>query len=330
MGGGFVSLVSKSEGSGNTGPKPPVPLPPPPSIKTGSVVAPKPAVPVPPALEPARPSTPWAAYGLAILGILIGGGGTYLAWETKKMSEERIQAADQKIQATEKDLGDLRSSHDQARAELEKKIQEDTGKLRIQLEGAESQVQKLEEQGKVVSKELEVISTLKSQQQQMETRLATVDKNAQETSKRLEVTQAGLEDLKKKALKASLTAQDPASRHPPVGMKIYLTREPLAVIAKNSGIFGDPAELAEKWKSLFTSPSGNAQGQKIDNAVARAAVATGTVGADGAAEMQKVPPGEYYLLGATGQGNGFIYEKKITVAKDSEDVLLNRGDAATF
>jgi hypothetical protein len=272
---------------------------------------------------------PVAAYVLAILGILAGGGGAYLAWDTRKQAEEKIQAADQKIQSTERDLGDLRSSHEQARTALEKKIQDDTGKLRIQLESAEGQVQKLEEKSQAVSRELEVISTLKTQQQQMETRLASVDKAAQETSQRLEATQAGLEDLKKKALKASVTAEDPGTRNPPVGMKIYLTREPLGQIARNSGISGDPAELSERWKSLFTSPSGNAQGQKIDNAVARAAVATGTVGPDGAVELQKVPPGEYYLLGATGQANGFVYEKKIRVEKSNEDVLLNRADTAT-
>ena len=201
--------------------------------------------------------------------------------------------------------------------------------MRIQLEGAEGQVKKLEEKSEAVSRELEVISTLKTQQQEMQSRLVSVDKTAQETSKRLEATQAGLEDLKKKALKASVTAHDPGARNPPVGMKVYLTREPLGVIAKNGGISGDPMELSEKWKSLFTSPSGNAQGQKIDNAVARAAVATGTVGPDGAVELQKVPPGEYYLLGATGQANGFVYEKKIRVEKSTEDVLLNRKDTAT-
>lgn len=291
---------------------------------------PKPAATVPVAPpEPLRSSTPWGAYLLAVLGILIGGGGAYLAWETKKLSEEQIQAADQKIQMAEKNLDDLRSTQAESRAILEKKIQDDTGKLRIQLESAEGQVQKLEEKSQAVSRELEVISTLKSQQQQMETRLANVDKAAQETSKRLEATQAGLEDLRKKALKASVTAQNPGGLNPPVGMKVYLTREPLGVIAKNGGISGDPMELSEKWKSLFTSPSGNVQGQKIDNAVARAAVATGTVGPDGAVELQKVPPGEYYLLGATGQANGFVYEKKIRVEKTTEDVILNRENTAT-
>lgn len=319
-----MSLVSKPEGSAHAGapsiptPKPSVPLPPSSSAKASSGLSPKPAG-----------GAPVAAYVLAILGILTGGGGAYLAWDTRNQAEEKIQAADQKIQSTERDLGDLRSSHEQARTALEKKIQDDTGKLRIQLESAEGQVQRLEERSQAVSRELEVISTLKTQQQQMETRLASVDKNARETSQRLEATQAGLEDLKKKALKASLTAQNPGTRNPPVGMKIYLTREPLGMIARNSGISGDPAELSERWKSLFTSPSGNAQGQKIDNAVARAAVATGTVGPDGAVELQKVPPGEYYLLGATGQANGFVYEKKIRVEKSNEDVLLNRADTAT-
>lgn len=319
-----MSLVSKPEGSAHAGapaipaPKPAVPLPAAPSAQAGSPGTSKPAA-----------ATPVAAYVLAILGILGGGGGAYLAWETKKLSEEQIQAADQKIKVTEKNLDDLRSTQAESRAILEKKIQDDTGKLRIQLESAEGQVQKLEEKSEAVSRELEVISTLKTQQQQMETRLASVDRASQETSKRLDVTQAGLEDLKKKALKASVTAQDPGARNPPVGMKIYLTRESLAGIARNSGISGEPAELSERWKSLFTSPSGNAQGQKIDNAVARAAVATGMVGPDGAVELQKVPPGEYYLLGATGQANGFVYEKKIRVEKSSEDVLLNREDTAT-
>jgi len=319
-----MSLVSKPEGSAHAGapaipaPKPAVLLPPAPSAQAGSPGTSKPAA-----------ATPVAAYVLAILGILGGGGGAYLAWETKKLSEEQIQAADQKIQMTEKNLDELRSTQAESRAILEKKIQDDTGKLRIQLESAEGQVQKLEEKSEAVSRELEVISTLKTQQQQMETRLASVDKNAQETSRRLEVTQAGLEDLKKKALKASVMAQDPGARNPPVGMKVYLTREPLGIIARNSGISGEPAELSERWKRLFTSPSGNAQGQKIDNAVARAAVATGTVGPDGAVELQKVPPGEYYLLGATGQAGGFVYEKKIRVEKSSEDVLLNREDTAT-
>ena len=323
-----MSLVSKPEGSAHAGapaipaPKPAAPLPPAPSAQAGSPGTSKPAA-----------ATPVVAYVLAILGILAGGGGAYLAWETKKQAEEKIQSAiqsaDQKIQSTEKDLGDLRASQEQTRVALEKKIQEDTGKLRIQLESAEGQVQKLEEKSEAVSRELEVISTLKTQQQQMETRLASVDKSARETSQRLEATQAGLEDLKKKALKASVTAQDPGARNPPVGMKVYLTREPLGIIARNSGISGEPAELSERWKRLFTSPSGNAQGQKIDNAVARAAVATGTVGPDGAVELQKVPPGEYYLLGATGQANGFVYEKKIRVEKSSEDVLLNREDTAT-
>lgn len=323
-----MSLVSKPEGSAHAwapaipAPKPAVPLPPAPSAQAGSPGTSKPAA-----------ATPVVAYVLAILGILAGGGGAYLAWETKKQAEEKIQSAiqsaDQKIQSTEKDLGDLRASQEQTRVALEKKIQEDTGKLRIQLESAEGQVQKLEEKSEAVSRELEVISTLKTQQQQMETRLASVDKSARETSQRLEATQAGLEDLKKKALKASVTAQDPGARNPPVGMKVYLTREPLGIIARNSGISGEPAELSERWKRLFTSPSGNAQGQKIDNAVARAAVATGTVGPDGAVELQKVPPGEYYLLGATGQANGFVYEKKIRVEKSREDVLLNRQDTAT-
>lgn len=319
-----MSLVSKPEGSAHAGapsiptPKPSVPFPPPPSAKASPELSLKPAG-----------GAPVAAYVLAILGILAGGGGAYLAWETKKLSEGQIQAADQKIQMAEKNLDDLRSTQAESRAILEKKIQDDTGKLRIQLESAEGQVQKLEEKSQAVSRELEVISTLKSQQQQMETRLANVDKAAQETSKRLEATQAGLEDLRKKALKASVTAQNPGGLNPPVGMKVYLTREPLGQIARNSGISGDPAELSERWKSLFTSPSGNVQGQKIDNAVARAAVATGTVGPDGAVELQKVPPGEYYLLGATGQANGFVYEKKISVEKSTEDVLLNREDNAT-
>lgn len=268
-------------------------------------------------------------YVLALLGILVGAVGTYLAWETRMQSEEKIQAAGQKIQSTEKDVAELRTTHQETRVALEKQIKDDTGKLRIQLESATVQVQKLEEQGEVFSRELQVISSLKTQQQQMESRLAKVDKTAQETSQRLDLTQAGLEDLKKKALKASVTAQDPASRNPPVGMKIYLTREPLAVIAKKNGISGEPAELSERWKSLFTSPSGNPQGQKIDNAVARAAVATGTVGQDGAVELQKVPPGDYYLLGATGQANGFVYEKKIRVEKNTGDVILDRQDAAT-
>lgn len=293
----------------------------------GTSAKPAATVPVAPP-EPLRSSTPWGAYLLAVLGILIGGGGAYLAWETKKLSEEQIQAADQKIQSTEKNLNDLRSSHHETRVALEKKIQEDTGKLRIQLEGAEGQVKKLEEKSEAVSRELEVISTLKTQQQEMQSRLVSVDKTAQETSKRLEATQAGLEDLKKKALKASVTAEAGGTRNPPAGMRIYLTRQPLTTIAKNSGISGEAAELSERWKSLFTSPSGNAQGQKIDNAVARAAVATGTVGQDGAVELQKVPPGEYYLLGATGQGDGFVYEKKITVQQDAENFLLKREDSA--
>lgn len=316
----FVSLVSKSEGGGHA------------SAPARSSV-PTPVQPVaPPAVSPEKPGrgrVSWLVYVLALLGILVGAAGAYLAWETRKQSEEQIQAASQKIQSTEKDVADLRTTHEEARVALEKKIKDDTGKLRIELESASVQVQKLEEQGEVFSRELQVISTLKTQQLQMENRLASVDKTAQETSKRLELTQAGLEDLKKKALKASVTAQDPGARNPPVGMKIYLTREPLAVIAKNSGIPGEPAELSERWKSLFTSPSGNAQGQKIDNAVARAAVATGTVGQDGAVELQKVPPGDYYLLGATGQANGFVYEKKIRVEKNTGDVLLDRQDAAT-
>jgi len=184
------------------------------------------------------------------------------------------------------------------------------------------------EQGEVFSRELQVISTLKTQQQQMENRLANVDQTARETSQRLEVTQAGLEDLKKKALKASLTAQDPGAKNPPVGMKIYLTREPLETIALKNGIPGSSTELAERWKNLFLKPAGDSQGQKIENAVARAAVATGVVGADGAAEMQKVPPGNYYLLGATGQGDGFVYEKKIQVQKNTEDVLLERENSS--
>lgn len=326
-----MSLVSKSEGSGQASSKSSLPLPPP-AAPARPAGPPPPSSGTPPSAGPsdsARGKTPVAVYVLAAVATLIGTGGVYLAWDTRKQAEEKIQAADQKIQSTEKNLGDLRSSHEEARAALEQKIQDDTGKLRIQLEGAESQVQKLEEQSEVFSRELQVISNLKTQQQQMETRLANVDKAAQETSKRLEATQAGLEDLRKKALKASVTAQDPGTRNPPVGMKIYLTREPLGQIARNSGISGDPAELSERWKSLFTSPSGNAQGQKIDNAVARAAVATGTVGPDGAVELQKVPPGEYYLLGATGQANGFVYEKKIRVEKITEDVLLNRDDTAT-
>lgn len=318
-----MSLVSKPKGSAHAGapaipaPKPAVPLPPAPSAQAGSPGTSKPAA-----------ATPVAAYVIAILGILGGGGGAYLAWETKKLSEEQIQAADQKIQMTEKNLDELRSTQAESRAILEKKIQDDTGKLRIQLESAEGQVQKLEEKSEAVSRELEVISTLKTQQQEMATRLASLDKSAQETSQRLEVTQAGLEEIKKKALKASVTAEAAGTRNPPVGMRIYLTRQPLTTIAKNSGIPGGPAELSGTWKSLFTSPSGNAQGQKIDNAVARAAVATGTVGPDGAVELQKVPPGEYYLLGATGQGDGFVYEKKINVQQDDENILLKREDSA--
>jgi len=316
-----MGLVSKPEGSASM------------PVKTGTTTAPHPVV--PPPFSPGKPGPlsgggSWMVYSLAVIGIVAGVAGTYLAWETGKKSEEQIQAAGQKIQSTEKEVADLRSTHEESRVALEKKIKEDTGKLRIQLESATIQVQKLEKKSQAVSRELEVISTLKTQQQQMENRLTSVDQTVRETSKRLEVTQAGLEDLKKKALKASVMAQEPGQKSPPVGMKIYLTREPLGTIAKNSGISGDPGELADTWKSLFTSLSGNPQGQKIDNAVARAAVATGTVGQDGAVELQKVPPGEYYLLGATGQGNGFVYEKKITVAKDSEDVLLNRGDAATF
>lgn len=315
-----MKLVSKTEGKAN----PPLP------VNDGLA---GPAQPETPSLTHERKTGPspfsWHIYALAVLAILIGGTGAYLAWENGRRSEERIRAAGQKIQSTEKEVANLRSTHEETRAALEKKIQDDTGKLRIQLESATVQVQKLEEQGEVFSRELQVISSLKTQQQQMENRLASVDKTTQETSKRLDVTQAGLEDLKKKALKASVTAQDPGAHNPPVGMKIYLTREPLAAIARNSGISGEPAELSERWKSLFTSPSGNAQGQKIDNAVARAAVATGTVGQDGAVELQKVPPGDYYLLGATGQANGFVYEKKIRVEKNTGDVLLNREDAAT-
>lgn len=311
-----MSLKSKAEGSVPSEPRPGV-------VASSQPIAP-PSVPLP----RSGGTFSWSVWLLALLGILIGGGGAYLAWETRQQSEEQIRAAGQKIQNTEKEVADLRSTHEESRAALEKKIQEDTGKLRVQLESAAVQVQKLEEQGEVFSRELQVISTLKTQQQQMESRLTSVDQTARETSKRLEVTQAGLEDLKKKALKASVSAEDPGARNPPVGMKIYLTREPLAVIARNSGISGDPAELAERWKSLFTNPSGNAQGQKIDNAVARAAVATGVVGADGAAELDKVPPGEYYLLGATGQGNGFVYEKRIKVEKNIRDVLLNRENSS--
>jgi hypothetical protein len=207
---------------------------------------------------------------------------------------------------------------------LEKKIQEDTGKLRIQLESAAGQVQKLEEQGKVVARELEVISTLKTQQQSLETRLDTVDKSSRETSKKLEVTQARLEDLKKTALQANITAQTPGARNAPVGMKLYLARESLAMIAQANGIPGTAAELSEKWKNLFLHPSGNAEGQKIENAVSRSAVATGVVGSDGAVELQQVPSGEYYVLGATGQGGGYVYEKKIKVDQNTQDFLLNR------
>ena len=271
-----------------------------------------------------RGSVSWVVYLLAVLGIVIGAAGTYLAWETKKQSEQQIQAAGEKIKSTEKDLGELRSTQEQSRAVLEKKIQEDTGKLRIQLESAAGQVQKLEEQGKVVSRELEVISTLKTQQQSFETRLDTVDKSSRETSRKLEVTQAGLEDLKKNALKASISPQDPSARNAPVGMKLYLTRESLAAIAQASGISLDPVQLKEKWKNLFIYPSGNPEGQKIENSVARAAVATGVVGSDGAVELQQVPPGEYYVLGATGQAGGFVYEKKIKVDQNTQDVFLNR------
>lgn len=264
-----------------------------------------------------RGSVSWVVYLLAVLGILIGAAGTYLAWETKKQSEQQIQAAGEKIKSTEKDLGEFRAA-------LEKKIQEDTGKLRIQLEAAAGQVQKLEEQGKVVSRELEVISTLKTQQQSFETRLDRSDKSSRETSRKLEVTQAGLEDLKKNALKASISPQDPSARNAPVGMKFYLTRESLAAIAQANGISSDPAQLKEKWKNLFFYPFGNPEGQKIENAVSRSAVATGVVGSDGAVELQQVTPGEYYVLGATGQAGGFVYEKKIKVDQSTQDVLLNR------
>jgi flagellar basal body-associated protein FliL len=271
-----------------------------------------------------RVSVSWVVYLLAVLGIVIGVVATYLAWETKKQSDQQIQAAGEKIQSTEKDLGELRSTHEQSRTALEKKIQEDTGKLRIQLEFTAGQVQKLEEEGKVFSRELEVISTLKTQQQSIETRLDTVDKSSRETSRKLEFTQAGLEDLKKFALKASISPQDPSARNAPVGMKLYLTRESLATIAQTKGISLDPIQLKEKWKNLFLYPSGNPEGQKIENAVSRSAVATGVVGSDGAVELQKVPPGEYYVLGATGQAGGFVYEKKIKVDQNTQDIFLNR------
>jgi flagellar basal body-associated protein FliL len=271
-----------------------------------------------------RVSVSWVVYLLAVLGIVIGVVATYLAWETKKQSDQQIQAAGEKIQSTEKDLGELRSTHEQSRTALEKKIQEDTGKLRIQLEFTAGQVQKLEEEGKVFSRELEVISTLKTQQQSIETRLDTVDKSSRETSRKLEFTQAGLEDLKKFALKASISPQDPSARNAPVGMKLYLTRESLATIAQTKGISLDPIQLKEKWKNLFLYPSGNPEGQKIENAVSRSAVATGVVGSDGAVELQQVPPGEYYVLGATGQAGGFVYEKKIKVDQNTQDIFLNR------
>jgi hypothetical protein len=271
-----------------------------------------------------RGSVSWVVYLLAVLGIVIGVVATYLAWETKRQSDQQIQAAGEKIQSTEKDLGELRSTHEQSRTALEKKIQEDTGKLRIQLEFTAGQVQKLEEEGKVFSRELEVISTLKTQQQSIETRLDTVDKSSRETSRKLEFTQAGLEDLKKFALKASISPQDPSARNAPVGMKLYLTRESLATIAQTKGISLDPIQLKEKWKNLFLYPSGNPEGQKIENAVSRSAVATGVVGSDGAVELQQVPPGEYYVLGATGQAGGFVYEKKIKVDQNTQDIFLNR------
>lgn len=317
-----MSLISKTAGAGKTA------LPaanPDPAIARSA--RPDPILPPSPPAG-TRGSTPWFVHVLALLGILIGAGGVYLAWETKKQSEQQIQAADQKIESTEKNLADLRTSHEESRITLEKKIQEDTGKLRIQLESAEIQVKKLEEESQVVSRELQVIGTLKTQQQNLESRLDAVDKSSRDTRQRLEVTQAGLEDLKKKALKASISPQEPGSRVSPVGMKLYLTRDSLGAIASRAGIAGAPEELAESWKKLFSQPAGDSRGQKIQTAVAQSAVATGVVGADGAAEMQKVPPGDYFLLGATGQGGGFVYEKKVKVDKNSGDLILSSEDSA--
>lgn len=319
----IVSLISKSGGTVQSAAKPTIQH----SSEAKSSVPSlrEPSVPAIMSSEKTgRVSVSWVVYLLAVLGIVIGVVATYLAWETKKQSDQQIQAAGEKIQSTEKDLGELRSTHEQSRTALEKKIQEDTGKLRIQLEFTAGQVQKLEEEGKVFSRELEVISTLKTQQQSIETRLDTVDKSSRETSRKLEFTQAGLEDLKKFALKASISPQDPSARNAPVGMKLYLTRESLATIAQTKGISLDPIQLKEKWKNLFLYPSGNPEGQKIENAVSRSAVATGVVGSDGAVELQQVPPGEYYVLGATGQAGGFVYEKKIKVDQNTQDIFLNR------
>ena len=319
----IVSLISKSGGTVQSAAKPTIQH----SSEAKSSVPSlrEPSVPAIMSSEKTgRVSVSWVVYLLAVLGIVIGVVATYLAWETKKQSDQQIQAAGEKIQSTEKDLGELRSTHEQSRTALEKKIQEDTGKLRIQLEFTAGQVQKLEEEGKVFSRELEVISTLKTQQQSIETRLDTVDKSSRETSRKLEFTQAGLEDLKKFALKASISPQDPSARNAPVGMKLYLTRESLATIAQTKGISLDPIQLKEKWKNLFLYPSGNPEGQKIENAVSRSAVATGVVGSDGDVELQQVPPGEYYVLGATGQAGGFVYEKKIKVDQNTQDIFLNR------
>lgn len=319
-----------------------------------SVSAVLPPSPVP---SPSR-SPAWGLRWAAILGataLLLAGSGIYLALEAQQNAEAKVSQAQLKIESAEKELDNLRLAYEEVRISLEKKIQADTEKLRLQLASAEEKVQQLQEQGKVVGRELEVVAKLKSQQEAMRMKLDSVDKLGDEIRQKLRETQDGLEDLRKKAVLATITPAMPnlsLSKRPktgiqvlagladpkrkefriPVGMRVYLTQASLSDIIEKQNLSGDVSVLGDDWVKKLQTTSGTAEeGSQLQIAVSRAAVANCVIGSTGFGQMEKVAPAApYFLIAATPLDGGFIYQKRISIVSGDEMIVLSREDQFKF
>lgn len=296
----------------------------------------------------------WAAI-LGSVALLLSGSGIYLALQAQRNAEAQVSQAQLKIESAEREVADLRSAYEEVRVSLEKKIQADTEKLRLQLASAEEKVQQLQEQGKVVGRELEVVSRLKSQQEAMRLKLDSVDKLGDEIRQKLRETQDGLEDLRAKAVLATITPAMPnlsLTKRPktgiqvlagladskrkefriPVGMRVYLTQVSLIDIIEKKELKGDASELVEDWlRKLPSSPTATEQVGQLQSAVSQASLASCVIGSTGFGQMEKVAPApSYYLIGATSLDGGFIYQKKITINSGDETFVLSREDQLKF
>lgn len=294
---------------------------------------------------PARPSSlPVWAIGLGAISLGLAVVGLVLVVLTKQEAGEHRLFAQEKIQTAEKSLAEVRASQDEVRQALEKQIRAGEGRLAE----AEKRLQELQEKGEVVSRELEVIASLKRDQERL---AGKVEQAATETRRKLAEHEEGLADLKKKAIFPTLApigAQQVAPRPAPpagiriqaglldarektffrpAGMKVYLVREPLQKIARGYGIAGSIHDLTDLWIRKLKYPGTMGTGERLENSIQKTALMSCILGADGSGQTPEAPaPGAYWLIGATPVGNGFVFEKEIQVKTGQEQYVLNGED----